>query len=291
MTMRINVIIQENIENSVVNGSGITSGIITDVERRTFNLEDTQLKRACGLLVGKEPTDAFLRSPTPWNDLFVTYNWAQTQRNTSVRTARFVGHNAVPELVSEKELVNNSSIGATFNANLSTTVSNTVSSSWSSSHSISVGQEIEYKILGIGGSTSFDYTHEWGVGGEQSQTIELSTGAGVEVYLEPGQAVSAQMVASRGNAQVAIEYLSYLTGGAAMNYYPRYDGHHFRWRAISRIMDVGGISNQVITRENLNISVYSSARLELIDIKTKKLLRTYYLGDILSVGEANAQDD
>lgn len=95
MTIQIDIRIQDSIENSVINGSGISSGIITDVERRSFNLEDAQLKRASGLLVGREPTDVFLRSPTPWNDLFITYNWQQTLRNTLVRTARFLGLNVV----------------------------------------------------------------------------------------------------------------------------------------------------------------------------------------------------
>ena len=76
-----------------------------------------------------------------------------------------------------------------------------------------------------------------------------------------------------------------------MNHFPRYDGHHFRWRNISNIMRAGDLPNQIITTETLNISMYSNIRVETINPKTNKVINTYYIGDVISVGEASLLED
>ena len=53
--------------------------IISDTERMTFHLSDYELKQAVGKYFGKNPDNAFLHSPTPWNDPYKTYGWDQVQ--------------------------------------------------------------------------------------------------------------------------------------------------------------------------------------------------------------------
>ncbi|MBT9431030.1 hypothetical protein JZM24_00525 [Candidatus Sodalis endolongispinus] len=56
------------------------------------------------------------------------------------------------------------------------------------------------------------------------------------VALEPGQAVVAQMIASRGRAKVEVEYLSHLDGLVAMNYGSPYNEHHFWGRDVASVL-------------------------------------------------------
>ncbi|EPV3677730.1 MULTISPECIES: follicular epithelium yolk protein subunit [Enterobacterales] len=282
--MRINIQLRENIESSIVNGSGVLSGVLTNTEQQTFGLDERHIRWAVCSISGREPNDVFVRSPTPWGDLYQRYNWRQVHRMTEIRSARFLEFETVPEIVAETELVNNSSVSGVFTANMNTTVTNTMSSGWHVDHGITVGQSIRYGVTKVGGETSFEYTHGWGENGEVSESVSLSTGSGVTVQLEPGQAVVALMIASRGQARVQVEYVSYLNGLVATNYNPRHNGHHFLGYGVESVLRALSNSNSRISTETITIGMYSRARVELRDKETKRLLRTVWLDEEIIPG-------
>src|SRR5271156_1054538 len=84
---------------SSVSASGSVQHVITDTEVATFGLQDGNLKNAVGKYFGQNPNDAFLHSPTPWGDLYRTYNWPQVQTVLVVDSATITGITSQPVIV------------------------------------------------------------------------------------------------------------------------------------------------------------------------------------------------
>lgn len=277
--MRVNIQLAQSVAASIVNTSGRHVNIITDDQRRIFNIQDRQIRDAVTRIRGRQPNDVFVRSPTnpPLTvDLYSSFNWAQVQANFDILDAEVLEMSSEPVIVDRTELVNLSEKGpATFHANLSATVTDTVSSNWQVEHGISAGQSVNYSVGAFGGETSFTYSHTWGEGGEHSRSVALSTGAGVEVELQPGQGVVVNMISNRGRARVRVRYLSRLTGGVATNYNPRHDGSHFWQCPVEQVMENVPMRREIITTENLNIDMFTSTRIELRDKENNRLLRSF----------------
>lgn len=258
---------------SSVNASGSVQHVITDTERTTFNIQDASLKNAVGKYFGKNPNDAYLHSPTPWNDLYKTYNWPEVQTVLVVKSATITGITSEPVIVATKTFTNTSSKKATFDAGISDQVSNTSESHWSETNTIEVGQKITYGIsflgAGGGGETSMSYSHSWGQGGSESQSITVGSTAGVSVELDPGESVQAQLTASRGVMKVRIVYQAYLTGNTAVNYNPTYKDHHFWSLGIGGVMGAAGLTTTREFTEDIQIGYYSNSKIELKDAQNQ----------------------
>ncbi|MBJ7222567.1 MULTISPECIES: MspA family porin [unclassified Brenneria] len=293
MSIRINVTTsgeQSSISTSAV---GVVRNIISDTERNTFQLNDNQLKRAFEITLGRWPNDAFLRSPTPWGDLYDRFNWQQVQRTLRPRNIRVLSQTSRPEIVLTQDFINNSSVAGTFDASISQTVENTVTSTWSTGGALTVGHSVEYGInflgTGVTGNSSISYTQEWGVGGSRSTSVTLGMQSGVTIPLGPGQAVTAELVATRGTMRIQVEYIASLQGHAAANYNPPHNGHHF-WRGVlSRMMSETNISNSVVSTETINIGFYSHSQIILRDKRTKQIVRVVDL-DMLGVSDEDVKN-
>lgn len=269
MGISISIVAGQDESASSVNASGSVQHIITDEERTTFRLGDKQLKDAVNAYFGKSPNDAYLHSPTPWGDLYKTYSWPQVQMVLVVQSAEILGITSEPVIVKTQEFRNNSSQKGTFNVSISETVNNTTSTNWSTGGTLSIGQKFEYGVsfLGTGakGETSMSYSQSWGVGGGESKSVTVGSTSGVSVELDPGEAVVAELSASRGVMKVRIRYNAYLIGNTAINYNPTYKGHHFWSLGISGVMSSGGIFNSVKSTEDIEIGYYSNSKIELKD--------------------------
>lgn len=264
--------------------SGSIQHIITDQERNTFKLNDAQLKAAVNAYFGKAPNDAYLHSPTPWNDLYETYGWQQVSTVLVGTSADILGISSEPVIVKTQEFVNDSSKDGVFNVSISEEVSNTTTSTWSTGGVLEVGQTISYKInyegAEAGGETSMSYSQSWGVGGEQSKTITVGSTSGTTVTLKPGEAVIAELSASRGTMKVKVNYNAYLIGYTAVNYNPAYKDHHFWALPIANVMSAGGISNSVPSNEVLDIAFYSNSKIIIRDKTSGANVATFYSNDM-----------
>jgi hypothetical protein len=256
-----------------VNATGSVQHIITDKERTTFGVQDSALKNAVGKYFGKNPNDAFLHSPTPWNDLYKTYGWPEVQAILVVQNAKLTGITSEPVVVATKTFTNQSSKKATFDASISDQVSNTTDSNWSTTNTIEVAQKITYNVgflgTGGGGETSMSYSRQWGEGGSQSKSITVGSSSGVSVELDPGESIEAQLTASRGVMKVRITYKAYLTGSTAINYNPTFKDHHFWALDIGGVMAAAGINNSVLFTEDIEVGYFSNAKIALVDPKGK----------------------
>lgn len=260
--------------SSKVQASGSVQHVITDQERSSFGIQDGPLKAAVGKFFGKNPNDAYVCSPTPWDDLYKTYNWPQVQTVLTVQEATIVGITSEPVIVATKTFVNNSSKKATFNASVSDQVSNTTTSSWSNSDTIQVGQKISYEYKfpggsGIGGETSLSYSHTWGQGGSESKTFTVGSTQGISIDLDPGESVESVLTASRGVMKVRLVYVASLSGDVAVNYNPTFKDHHFWALNVGGVMQAGGIANSLKITEDIEIGYFSNAKSELRDAQGK----------------------
>ena len=276
MGISVSITAGKDAASSKIEASGSVMHVITDTERTTFNVQDSSLKSAVGSYHGKEPNDAYVCSPTPWDDLYKRYGWPQVTTNLTLDSATITGMSSEPVIVATKTLTNNSSVPADFDANISESVSNTSTSTWSQTNTIEVGQKFTYdvKFLGSGGGgeTSFSYSHSWGESKTESKQVSVGSSSGVKVRLEPKQSVIAKLIASRGVLNVRIVYSAYLSGWTACNYNPTFKGHHFWGLDIDSVMSSGNLSNSRTFTEDIQIGYYSDAQVTLEDPKTSAIL-------------------
>ncbi|MEV6522592.1 ETX/MTX2 family pore-forming toxin [Longispora sp. NPDC051575] len=288
MSISVSITAGGDAGSSSVTASGTLLHVITDTERSTFDLGDSSLKSAVHAYKGKRPNDAYLRSPTPWNDLYKTYDWPEVATRLKVKSARVTGITSEPVIVAERDLVNGSSVPADFEASITEQVANTTSNTWSKSNTVSVEQRFTYdvKFLGAGGGgeTSMSYSHSWGESRTETKEVVVGSTSGVKVRLDPGQSVVARLTASRGVLKIRIEYKASLKGWTACNYSPRYEGHHFWGMSIASVMRDGGLSNARYFTEDIQVGYYSNARIELADRATGAVLASF------GVDEANDDD-
>ena len=264
-------------QSSSIHVTGKVQHVITDTERATFQLKDSQLKEAVKKYFGKKPNDAYLHSPTK-HDLYTTYNWAQTETVIVATSAKILGVTSEPVILKTQTFENDSSIKATYTASISDSVTDTVVSSWQEGGEFTVDQKIQYKIevlgTGVGGETGFSYTDSWGIGGEKSQQISVGSSSGIEVTLDPGESVIAELSASRGVMKVRVRYNSYLIGTTANNYSSK---HHFWDFSSPSLMSTSNISNSIVTVEDMELGYFSNGKITLKDSKTHSVKDEWYL--------------
>ncbi|WP_158841772.1 follicular epithelium yolk protein subunit [Polaribacter sp. L3A8] len=260
---------------SKATATGSIQHIITDTERSTFKLSDSSLKNAVGKYFGKNPNDAYLHSPTPWNDLYRTYGWSQVSTVLVPIRAEILGISSKPDILATKTFTNNSSVKGSFNASISEQVSNTVTSSWSTGGTLSISEAIEVgvniEVVSAKSTTTLSYSQSWSIGESKSETTTVGSSSGVSVDLDPGQSVEAKLSASKGAMQVKVTYRAYLTGSVAVNYNPTFKGHHFFALPVASVMSAAGIKNSVESTEVFDIGFYSDGKIEIIDAKGKML--------------------
>lgn len=283
MGIDINITAGPDKTSSAATVSGSIQHIITNAERSTFQLGDSQLKNAVGKYFGKNPADAFLHSNTAWGDLYKTYSWPQVQTVVVGTKAEILEITSQPVIVKEQTFVNNSKVPGDFHVGISDQVSNSVASSWSTGGTFTIGEAIKVnaEILGTGveSTTKLSYSQSWGISGTKTQTTTVGSSSAVTVTLQPGQSVLARLSASRGVMKVRVTYNAYLMGLTAINYNPTYNGHHFWGLNLPTVMQSAGISNAVSSNEDLEVGYYSNSRIELVDPEGKSIKYARSLAD------------
>ncbi|WP_143275416.1 hypothetical protein [Bradyrhizobium canariense] len=277
MPIRIDVALGDTVESSSATGTGSSSSIITDAERRTFSVDNDRLKDSLAVFMGKKPNDVFVRSPTPWNDLYETYNWPQTERNTIVRSVQVLEVRIESETIRQR-IINSGSRPAPFPISFSRTVTNTVTSKWSNSQSISFGLKAEIKfgkVFQVGIGASIEWRNTWGSEETVTESVTVATGAGVSMILDPGECAVIDATFKSTEGIVRVEYESSLSGNVAMNYHPRYRGHHFFTSPTAAVMSRNDIANRHITTQTFGTKLHKEVILEVKDDETSETLRSF----------------
>jgi len=275
MAFTINIIAGSDSASSSVTVRGEDRHIITDTERTTFKLNDSQLKDAVKNYMGKKPDDAYLHSPTK-HDLYNTYSWPETYTTIRGTKAEIISVTSESVMLKQQRFVNNSSVTATYNVAISDTVTNTSATNWDMGGQLTAEQKITYQVgvLGTsgGGETTMSYSDMWGTTESLSEQVTFGSSSSVTVTLDPGQSVIATLSASKGLMNIRVSYNASLDGYTAVNYSKAYEGHHFYGIWLPSVMAYSSISNKVPSEQFINLDYYSNGVIELTDPATNELV-------------------
>lgn len=258
---------------SSATGSGSYQEVISDSNAALFGLgDDSTNKDMVNKYFGARPDDLYLHSPTPWDDLYSRYNWPQVQTNLQFVSATVSSFDDQLEAVNTAHLVNTSKKAGTFHATSSKTVQNTTTSSWSVNNSFTIGQKFEYGVsfLGAGGKgeSSLSYTHSWGEGGSESTSVTMGNSVGVDVELQPGEAVDVVVMAYAGSMTIDVVYNATLSGWLAINYGDKYNGSHFWGLDVNNVLAANGKPTTIQITQTIKVSYYTSSYVEQRDPST-----------------------
>ena len=273
---KVNIVAGRSREASKVDVSGSERHVITDEERTLFKIGDHDLKQKVGAYFGKVPKDAYVRGPTPWGDLYKRYSWPQVEVSVKPVKAEILSLDRQLIALKTQEFVNQSPVAGTFTVSVQDSVWNTVSSSWTRQQTISFGQKISYGIealgTGVTGETSLGFEAAFGQGGSSEQRISVGSSISLQVDLKPGEKAMAQLKSYRSVMKVRVYYHAQLWGSVAVNYYPKYKGHHFWSLDINKVMggDPGKLREY---SEIIEVGYYSDSKTELLPHKMQTLCK------------------
>ncbi|HEV7229146.1 hypothetical protein [Brevundimonas sp.] len=259
----------KDVATSSIEASGSESFIINDEAITHFGLDVASLKKAVGKEMGKDPSDAYLKSPTPWGDLYKKDHLDQVTVVREVASARIIDLDMRPSMISSTIFENNSAHVAKVNCKITDSVTNTVESNWSKTNTLGVTQTVKYNIsflgAGGGGSTAFSYSHEWSKGGSESQSTTVGSESGAEVELDPGEKVKAILTASKGKLRIEVIYRTYLTGIVVANYSKKFNEHHFYYPHIQNVMRAANLEYEYFTTEVIEVGYYAESHVNVVD--------------------------
>ncbi|XP_045532737.1 uncharacterized protein LOC123720242 [Pieris brassicae] len=95
--------------------SGENVDIISDMERRIFKLTEERLKDAVSVQFGQPPDDVFLKSPTPWGDLYTEYGWKEVTITAKPISSVVVSKEFRNQTVVKQKYINNTSRNVVLN--------------------------------------------------------------------------------------------------------------------------------------------------------------------------------
>lgn len=259
-----------------INYSGSEVEVVSENEIELFEIDDRNLKEAVKQHYGEKPTSVYLKSPTPWGDLYEQYHWEQIKRVLSIKSARVKSISNKPVIVLSQDFYNFFNNTIKVNTGISQTVENSITTSWSKSREISVSQDIEYDINVLFGkftaNTGFSYSTTWGESQEKSETVTIGTTSSVETELAPGQAATAVLSATISSVEIEVVYMATLRGNLAVNFKNSHNGHHFWGPPIENVMRSGGLTNEITTIEIIKIGFYADGTLKVFNKSTGKPL-------------------
>jgi hypothetical protein len=263
----------KDVLSSSVVGEGSESAIITDDAAIYFDITTDKLKEKVKQFLGKKPSDVFVKSPTPWGDLYVKDSLQQVTIVREIISARIVDLDMKPTIVSESIFQNDSKQIAIVNCKITDTVTNSCETNWSDTLTLGVTQTLKYNCsflgAGGGGETAFSFSQEWAKGGSESKQTTVGSESGVQVELEPGEKVKAILSASRGTLKVEITYRTKLTGTVIANYSKRYQDHHFHYIDAVSLIDRTGGSYEYKTTEIISVGYYAESNVKVVEVNGK----------------------
>uniref|UniRef100_A0A2H1VSB1 SFRICE_013002 n=1 Tax=Spodoptera frugiperda TaxID=7108 RepID=A0A2H1VSB1_SPOFR len=274
--IEIDVTASDDASQQSVIALGTNKVIISDLEVQTFNLTDENLKNAIKNHFGVKPDDVFLKSPTPWGDLYVINNFTQVSRVLKPVKASIMSVEYRPFLVFSQSFNNTSTKPALFKTHISQEVEDTVSSVWQKYSEITASSDIKYgfdiKAMGVSGKATFSFKSKWGQSVLKFEKVTVGSQTGLDIYLKPGQQVIADLIATRGFMKIRVDFVTSVVGTVAVNYGASFKGHHFWSYDVNKVLEAAGLNKTVWSTEFIDFAFYVKSRVELRDLVSNETL-------------------
>ena len=289
----ITIVVGQDKASSSVRVDGSVEHLITDEERLTFGLSETNLKQAVikyhNLEGGRSPKGVYLRDPTPKHgELYKEHGWSQWQTQTILVASSAeileIKWNEVSEPRSSYSNECSTGTPTTHKLTLKHPEKNEVEVTWKKRYvgALSVEEEVKYDIGSLGswggGEPTLSYTSAWGEDDSKSEEVIIGTISPVTVSSPPNSKIFADTFGIQTIMKVRIRYTASLKSGSGvvMYYKKGYQGHQV-WRSpLQQVMAVSGIPNSLETIQDIKIVYYTGDRIEVRDDKTQELLCTHY---------------
>lgn len=218
---------------------------------------------------GERPDDVFVCSPTPWNDLYKTYKWSQITRILKPVRSRILNERKIPLILHSQEFINNSSLKAMYDINITKDLSDKVETSWSIDHKLEVSKEITYGIK-MPHNTVLFFQTEWGENVNKSKAYKIGPKNRTQVEVGPHQKIDAKLIAFREGVDVEVTYIAQLDGYIACNYANKHKGEQFLAYKINEVLDAAKIPKEKEFVEVIRINYFSGGKVIVSDVQTMK---------------------
>lgn len=265
MSLTLNIVAGKDKETTTVSAHGEVQHVITDTEINSFQLNEDSLKNAVAKSFGKKPTDVFLKSPTPWNDLYKTYGWPQVKTILRPVKTEILSLGAKPLMIGSQEYVNDTDQEGTYDVKVTAQVADSVEESWSNSNSVSLSQSISYTIGFIEGETSLSYEHTWGQTKTEKKEVTIGQSSGITLIIPAHSKRLAELNVNQGTLSVRITYEARLEGVVAVNYGDPYKGHHFWALGVNGVMKPSNLPLTQTIVEDMHLDFYSNVSIKVVN--------------------------
>ncbi|MCH7233102.1 hypothetical protein L0U85_19905 [Glycomyces sp. L485] len=220
--------------------TGSEERIITDEDQSRLGLTQSALKKAIKeIRDGYEPESAYLHSPARSQyagDMYDKYGWDQARLRIKPVNVVFdePGDGQEKQIAVVEHLRNDSNKpGNKYHVDATTEYSDTIENSWTDTNTVKwdLSLDAELKILGTGGgvSTTIGYQHDWTHTKRQEYSYKFGVSVGVEVTLDPGQAVDVLIFGKVAQYTAHVTYLVDMVSGDCAYCWGSddwHDGHH-----------------------------------------------------------------
>lgn len=267
--MTIDIHASQTVPATVITTKGSSQKVITPKDIGAFQLTTSILKKGVYKLTGeqkRQSTHVFIRSPTPWHDLYTTYGWKQV--NTVVKPIKTTIINIKKEtdVILNQKAVYGGPEPSEHKVTLPTKVENNVTIYWNKDTKPFKG-DIEYNINfdGIGNTTKFKMNSTW-----NTNLLERNVGvvspSVVELRLEPQQNSSVTLTATKVSVNLEVEFIAILDGTVVANFEEAINGHHFFAYDVGSVAQAANFSDTIATKVNIGIEFYTDSKVSVDDI-------------------------
>ncbi|KAJ0170433.1 hypothetical protein K1T71_013804 [Dendrolimus kikuchii] len=266
-----------NGDDKLIHLSGSSLHPITDDEKHTFDLTEENLKNAVLRYFGAMPDHAYVKSPTPWGDLYKTFSWNEVHTALKPIRAKMLSSSS-EQLLVHKEMMNNTQDQPMkLNTKIEKNLENAVMSFWDMDGELTVNQDIQYNFhfkTNKETEMPFSYTSKWGVETWKMEHITVGSKYPIEIPFEPNQNIMLELQTTKGVMKIQVDYEATLHGSAAVNFSNKKGGHHFWSLDITSLVDAGDLRRSVKSTEVLEVMFHSDAKLVVYDASTMNVLYT-----------------
>ncbi|XP_030036383.2 spherulin-2A [Manduca sexta] len=272
--IKVTIIASDKDGDRQIHVAGTDADTISDTEVTTFDLTDENLKNSIHAYTNEHPDDAFLKSPTPWGDLYKTYNWPEVTRVLTPLRAKILSVTNHPAVLTTHVYNNTTPKTSTFPAKIHEDVHNTLTSIWETTGDLTP-QDIDYEFdikAESWDNHGFTYAAKWGQEVVKTQMFTVGLESGAPITLEPKQSAVAELHVTKNMMRVQLDYEATLTGSTAAHFSKAHKGHRFWAFAVDAVMAAGNMRRSVKSSEAIQIVYYTEPKLIVRKMETNEMM-------------------